>query len=98
MKLTYKCLDDYLKWQKEHVFMVFHGCPENVENAIITDFFDLNGIHITVGYDNNSYVSEVVNSKTISLALFTECKSRLEAYNKAIEKANDVYNIKSATR
>ncbi len=99
MKLTNKCLEDFRKYISFH-----HGLDLNdwevqkqvFLNALIIEFFDSVGIyispthiHLYSGLFFNSMVRYGKQNNEIG-----NYNTRPEAINKAIEKANEIYNSK----
>jgi len=72
-------------------FLIKHGhighLQDSVQNALIVDWFDSVGIYITVDYSVT--VSKSFWCNSFNDAIF---KSRTEATNAAILKANELYN------
>ena len=88
MILTGKCLEAFLDWRFKNVSMVFNGCPESVDHALIIEFFDSVGIYICPvklwGRWSDFFDTEL-----------TQYKTRVEATTEAIKKANEIFNSKT---
>jgi len=102
MKLTGKCKEEFneyydeMRWNLDD--MDFKNIPELLQNALIIDFFDSVGIYINIKsyqylYDW-SYEIKQLKRKTIVMEDNPKIpiKSRTQATNEAIIKANDLYN------
>ena len=106
MILNGKCKEDFEKWFYKEIDQVvgegLDDVPDLYLNALIIDFFDSVGIIILPNRGVKGYYSEIkdFNNKT-----FGNCKchlvvknnvddfeSRQQATEKAIEKANEIYN------
>lgn len=96
MKLTGKCLSDFGD-QCTLQYKNFIKLPETCQNALIIEFFDSVGIFI---YTIPSLRTKNKWTYRVFKSLFQDFtnqvsyiyKSRTEATNKAIEKANEIYN------
>jgi len=71
--------------------------PENMNNALIIEFFDSVGIYISTSALKMFYKDPIFKCKIEFVTEVIECgdlyfKTRLEATNEAILKANQLYN------
>ena len=91
MILTGKCRDEFLDWSFKNVSMVFNGCPESVEHALIIDFFDSVGIYVITSYGviSNSWMFSVKKETGNFYS------SRTQATTEAIKKANEIFNSRT---
>jgi len=96
MKLTGKCKVDFEKWYidffaDEDYLYYFNKCGHPSEQyGVSVDFFDSVGINLEV--NKSRFISMYyvyVNMKTVPTETV---KTRPEARNSAIEKANEIYN------
>lgn len=99
MKLTGKCLDAFGD-QCQYNYEEFMELPESCQNALIIDFFDSVGIYILPIYEEYEDFAKgqmPVTIKTwscwVNEVLISNCKTRQEATNEAIEKANEIFNL-----
>lgn len=108
MTLTGKALEDFNKWNYDDDFgyidceptsLVVHfvNLDENLRNTIIIEWFDIVGIYIEIKADVYTVVG--IGDKCdfyikIGKKLFYEpmYRSRKEAIEQAIIKANEIYN------
>jgi len=102
MKLTGKTKEDFLKdldveeqWFNDEYVDLF-------ANALIIEFFDSVKIYISINYvdmhtdlRSEKGFQSLVSHKHLS-TMFRVIKSRQEATEKSIEKANEIYNNKFA--
>lgn len=67
---------------------------EVCRNALIIEFFDSVGIYISIHYETfgNHYFNVMVTRNHLTTNLRTDAKTRAEAANAAIIKANDLFN------
>lgn len=106
MKLTHKAKENFIKWHKENYsyisfekfeseeeFNKHHKCRKVLINTLIMEWLDSVGIYVTTNYNfiQLKFTNSVKNKDTILYrgGLYT---SRQEATEKAIEKANLIYN------
>lgn len=102
-KLTGKCLTSFNDWlgNKKHPAwcMMFEGKGELTQNAYYIDFFDSVGIYIYPVPSlrvENRWNYRIFNPRELSMHqdIAYLYNTRQEATNKAIEKANELYNEK----
>lgn len=91
MKLTGKCLDAFCETKTVHESIDWETLPESCKNALIIDFFDSVGIFIGIVRFNvgSGYFESRIPYQG---GIYFTSISRTEATNKAIEKANVIYN------
>jgi hypothetical protein len=97
MILTDKAKQDFGD-QCFYQFEDFKKLTESCQNALIIEWLDSVGIFISIHYlqlyndleDRKGFVS-IVTNKHLSTK-FREVETRTEATQKAIEKANEIYN------
>ena len=110
MKLTGKCKEDFYKWYHSTYYtditkktilnlqrLVFKSLHTSKKYGVYVDFFDSVGIHIHIeiesyGFDVDKTIHTcllIINSDEIDDDL-----TRQEARTEAIEKANELYNLK----
>ena len=98
--LTGKCKKDFEKWlynniiycNVDDVYNWFLGVPQSMQYGVYIDFFDSLGIEISI-----SFYSEILDVKSyyqfdIDEYFSKEYKTRSEAREEAIKKANEIYN------
>lgn len=92
MKLTSSCEEDFLKWMCENYPEIrwheYKTMPECTINALIVEFFDSVGIYVEINYDLNHSFDSYVDNEWIGESF----KTRTEATNAGIIKANIIYN------
>ena len=93
MNLTEKCKEKFIFWMCENYEYVrwheYEDMPECALNALIIEWLDSVGIHISIYRDfffNDWYF------KILGHCEKSHFKSRIKATNAAIEKANSIYN------
>lgn len=95
MKLTGKCKEEFLKYLDVEEQWFNEEYTELFENALVVDFFDSVGIYIDCGYyTKGKMCSGVEGSGLEFISTGTNHNSRIKATNKAIIKANEIYNLK----
>jgi len=107
MKLTGKCKTDFEKWfidkydsDKVHETIMliteFYNLPQSMQFGVLVEFFDSVGIYVNDQYGyivKTTYSFKIVNKKTETILNYkSEFKTRQEARQKAILKANKIYN------
>jgi hypothetical protein len=98
MILTDKCKTDFGIWHFERStpleeYKNFHLLSDTCKNALVVEFFDTVGLTITVSFCvDKTFDSFVANDKYEEIEASQFQKTRQEATNKAIEKANEIYN------
>jgi len=109
MKLTGKCLDVFKEWTKHKGLEKFYAKHYSLDistamyNAVLIDFFDsvgininpeihdpINGIFNYTVLCNNNFRTELGRMLRIGNYNY---KTRTEATNVAIEKANEIFNL-----
>jgi hypothetical protein len=92
MKLTGKLKQDFGN-QCVYQYDEFIKLPQSFQNALIIEYLDSVGIYIDSGYyDKNTFCSGINRKKDIFISVGTSFKTRTEAINAAIEKANEIIN------
>lgn len=91
MKLTGKCKKEFEKFYTENAKYIFDvdEYSETVQNALIIEFFDSVGIYIII---NKDFYFEEWGYIIIGNYEYHGFECRLEASNKAIIKANELFN------
>lgn len=88
-----QCIDSYKFIETEHYI---ENCGETMLNALIIEWFDSVGIIINVGgvLQNGiySFSFDIQENNTLNGIDEYGFSNRQEATEKAIEKANDIYN------
>ena len=93
MKLTGKLKEEFGYWFFERKIPDFHSLSETFQNALIIEYLDSVGIYIDSGYyDKNTFCSGISRKKHVFISVGTDFKTRPEAINAAIEKANEIIN------
>jgi hypothetical protein len=100
MKLTGKCKDDFEKWFRPNVPLVdiniFNHIttPFSMQYGVYVDFFESVGIYTSIEplYDMQGTNRLCIYSLLLESNYYVQCKNRQEAREKAIEKANEIYN------
>ena len=102
MILNGKAKIDFEKWFYKNIDSVggegLDDCKDIYLNALIIEFLDSVKIYISINYVN--FVNELTSVKGFEAMVtykhlttrFREVKNRTEATEKAIEKANEIYN------
>jgi hypothetical protein len=101
MELTGKCKEDFEKWYElnyeaiglrsiddEFYLAGFYELPETMQYGVYVDFFDSVEIYMEIIKDG-VYFESFVNDEWLNTP-----KTRSEARTAAIEKANELYNLK----
>lgn len=105
MKLTDKTKEEFEKWlqepKKEHgrfgqlVTNTFDSMPFSMQYGVLVDFFDSVGIYIHIELDEfGAVLGEPIHECKLSIN-FNEIDDELtrhQARQKAIEKANEIFN------
>lgn len=97
MVLTGKCKEDFLKYYDNHSIKYllswtdFEDLPLVVKNNLIIEWFDSFGVYIGIVHVNvgSGYFEAIVHYYG---GLYFKSISRIEATQKAIIKANEIYN------
>ena len=95
MKLTGKCKEDFEKWIKTELYYLGNEPLSDLFiNALEIEFFDSVGIYI--GFNPFMWSDGSIKIGWVILLSIHSgiCENRQEATNKAIEKANLLYNEK----
>jgi hypothetical protein len=106
MILTGKCREGFEKWLIQNYknlafyhskdLAMFNDLPPQMCNALIIDYFDSIGVYIEIQVLKvETYPKYSFNMRNISFNMLSQgdyFKSRQEATEKAIEKANDILN------
>jgi hypothetical protein len=107
MKLTGKCKENFEKWFKgsknfllidEYDF--YSGSTPSMQYGVYVDFFDSVGVYLTIdNYYHRKRTPKVYyefgyDTGNNWIAIKTQFKTRQEAREQAIIKANEIYNIK----
>ena len=106
MKLTGKCKEDFEKWWKidhiKHQLEAFYDLPPSMLYGVMVDFFDSVGIYISDCSDNTLSRKDepFFNHWGFSCEVELDCehyetaqyKTRPQAREQAILKANEIYN------
>jgi hypothetical protein len=106
MKLTGKCEVDFEKWYcLFEDFYYLDLIPNNMKYGVHEDFFNSVGIILDIQpvleYNDSSYIKvryylvHVILLNSDAEYDYTECKTKQEARDAAIEKANELYNNKN---
>ena len=101
MILTGKAKEDFKEWKVNNKnlstieVLDFEHLSKTSQNALIIDFFDSVGIYCVSNYNfiNTNWSYSVKNADTI-LSRGCNYKTRKEATEQAIIKANEIYNSK----
>jgi hypothetical protein len=106
MNLTGKCKKDFDKWLKylltgdsnynDYILLNFYNSSNSMKYGVYVDFFDSVEIHIEmVKHTHYGFCCSMVNSLGGSpCEELVSFKTRPEARTAAIEKANELYNLK----
>ena len=106
MKLTGKCKEDFEKWFREqqvlkldssYTEVVFILLSDSMKYGVYVDWFDSVGINVNVGGKiggswNLLFLIEIYDSHREIVYDYKLFKTRQEARDKAIEKANEIRN------
>ena len=106
MILTGKCREGFEKWLIQNYknlafyhskdLAMFNDLPPQMCNALIIDYFDSIGVYIEIQVLKvETYPKYSFNMRNINFNMLSQgdyFKSRQEATEKAIEKANDILN------
>ena len=98
MILTGKALEDFIKYYKFGKFHFENVLDEKYQYAEIIEWLDSVGIYIEIRRSNNSPLNKGFHGYVIkSINGYYKCttipvKTRQEATEQAIIKANDIYN------
>tara|TARA_R110000782_G_scaffold130857_1_gene222566 strand:- start:1197 stop:1511 length:315 start_codon:yes stop_codon:yes gene_type:complete len=101
MKLTGKAKEDFGMWHFDRgtpikEYKSFIELSDTCINAVIIEFFDSVGITIDVMPILNNHIKWMPNTFCIEKEITTEdaeyYETRNESIEKAIEKANEIYN------
>ena len=98
MKLTGKCKEDFENWYRKQTpemgywysILNFNNLPFSMKYGVYVDFFDSVGLIVEAQRCLNGYKYYVTSTPKYFQAF--EYKTRQEAREKAIEKANEIYN------
>ena len=97
MNLTGKCKEDFEKWYELNYETIglrsfylaeFYELPETMQYGVYVDFFDSVEIYMEIIKDG-IYFESYVNDEWLNTP-----KTRSETRTAAIEKANEIYNLK----
>ena len=90
MKLTGKAKEKFLEYVLKNYGYdktAISYCPEIYLNAIIIEFFDSVGLFFSINYED-----KVFDTYINTLWVDTNQPTRKQATEKAIERANEIYN------
>lgn len=97
MILTDKAKEDFIKWSRKEydkdLFCAFTSMPKTSQYALIIEWFDSVGIFIQIDFENREPIFSyyIFNYKNICSGE-DNAKTRSEATQQAILKANEIYN------
>jgi len=104
MELTEKCKEDFEAWYLKTIeikigniellskTVKFYLLPPSMQYGVYVDFFDSVGIYIEASHLNTTGKYGVGISDKDGYLLTIKTETRHEARQKAIEKANEIYN------
>jgi len=99
MKLTSKTKEAFEKWLEQQDIApyktMFWDIPEIIQSSYIIEFFDSVGIYICIE-PFKEIARKVYFDVSLDFELYGVWSTRQEATDKAIEKANEIYNNKFA--
>jgi hypothetical protein len=87
--LTGKAKKDFV-YQCVLIYEGFVSLPETCQNALIIDWFDSEGIYISI--QPKRIISEWIFDVLINEEIDSVWSDRQEATTEAIKKANEIYN------
>lgn len=95
MILTGKAKEDFINWKNKNYeneyYCTFSSMPKQSQNALIIEWFDSVGIYISILTQENDRKERRFTSD-INEQEFISCKTRQQATEESIKKANEIYN------
>lgn len=109
MKLTGKCAKDFAEWylktqheESIHRLLPYDlkDYPENMQFGVYQDFFDSVGLSVEIVYFTGNTLGYIINhnNEDNPNPLSKMVGDRYEARKSAIERANELYNVRHGSK